>query len=125
MNERSSDPDLHAALDNFEGLVRGSESHPFLVKDSDVDAARDVLVKFFSEEQTRWIPVSERLPEFKEGSDQVVVIAARDSSPTTFPLWYSRNPYAKTEKGRAPKWKHGWGHEAATPTHWMPLPEAP
>lgn len=64
-----------------------------------------------------WIKCSERMPEV--GMSVLMyrgygVIAGR----------YTSNKYAKTEKGRIPRFEnfHGIQHDI---THWMPLPEPP
>ena len=85
-------------------------------------------------EQTRWVPVSERLPEVKnavEGSEDVLVaIKYKDDlrgEPRTICIgfyfqggeWWTYTEHDCGIVGGEP------GHSGDTVTHWMPLPEAP
>lgn len=76
-----------------------------------------------------WISVDERLPEIPSDvpkySCHVNVLVSNDGS-VPRPMRYARNMYAKTEKGRAPRWEEWDGRLAFNqPTHWMSLPAAP
>lgn len=76
-----------------------------------------------------WISVEDRLPDIDlnaPGYDQNVRVLAAISSKHVREIRYERNAYAKTERGRAPRWAETDGrlvHSAVT--HWMPLPEPP
>ncbi len=80
-------------------------------------------------ERKRWVPVSERLPEIdytKQGYERRVQTIAVGSYGFIGELHYSSNAYAKTEKGRLPRWEHPEGRiYTGIVTHWMPLPEPP
>lgn len=64
-----------------------------------------------------WIKCSERMPEIGESVIGWNGWAIRNCS-------YRINTYAKTEKGRQPRFEvsEGIWHRV---THWMPLPEPP
>ena len=77
-----------------------------------------------------WVPVSERLPEIDMGAPEyarnVQVIGWREGWREPRQLCYNSNGYAKTEKGRSPRWEELRGCLAfSEPTHWQPLPTAP
>lgn len=75
-------------------------------------------------EERRWRPATERLPEISEKEPRSRVLAAVEGG-NVFELEYEMNVYAKTEKGRQPRWK--W-HGMICPwkvTHWQPLPPPP
>jgi hypothetical protein len=76
---------------------------------------------------SEWIKCSDRLPEIDysapEYSRYVRVLAARGE--TVVEMSYASNGFAKTEKGRAPRWEHAGRLAFFTPTHWMPLPPPP
>jgi Lar family restriction alleviation protein len=72
-----------------------------------------------------WIAVSERLPELTMKQHYVYVLAAFKESQVR-EMCYSANIYAKTERGREPRWQETSGKLAySQPTHWQPLPAAP
>ena len=79
----------------------------------------------------RWIPCSERLPEFLPGkptynNSRVGVIGAFEGGNVREIIW-ARNWAAIREKNRVPRWEYpgNGGLVPWTPTHWMPLPEPP
>lgn len=78
---------------------------------------------------SEWISVEERLPDIDlnaPGYDQNVRVLAAISSKYVREMKYERNAYAKTEKGRTPRWVEINGSLSYSPvTHWMPLPEPP
>lgn len=68
---------------------------------------------------TAWIKMTEKQPE----PGHMYLAASRK---TTMVLHYSVNQFAKTDRGREPRWlwPHGgrfWGEV----TYWMPLPPPP
>ena len=73
-----------------------------------------------------WIPVSERLPEFtnwdKSGSAEVAVLT--EDGKVLAAYWKS-NAYAKTERGRAPRWERNHAILGANVIAWQPLPAPP
>jgi hypothetical protein len=79
---------------------------------------------------TIWHITSESLPVIPEKTengytnDSVWVQAAYDGSSYVRPLLYARNRYAKTEKGRAPRFEDTHGRIAGAPSVWayMSLP---
>lgn len=77
---------------------------------------------------SKWTSCSERLPEIPDNAPgyaayKVVLVVAGG---VVKPMTYARNPYAKTEKGRAPRWQeYNGGLAFSEPTHWCELPEAP
>ncbi|ELE2371775.1 DUF551 domain-containing protein [Escherichia coli] len=64
-----------------------------------------------------WIPVSERMPEIRQTVIGWNGYAVRQCV-------YTRNEYAKTQKGREPRFETLTGIWHGV-THWMPLPEPP
>jgi hypothetical protein len=66
----------------------------------------------------RWIPVTERLPEFGN-----CVLAAHEHGVAE--MWYGANEHNKTAKGRMPKFKYRGSETMWNVTHWMPLPPEP
>lgn len=75
-----------------------------------------------------WIPVTERMPEIDYSQPKfawrVTVLVAGDRGVVMEASWAS-NGYAKTEKGRAPRWERDGRLLWWTPTHWMPMPPPP
>lgn len=76
---------------------------------------------------SEWISVENKVPSLDGKPDyscQELVIAF-----TCFghvrPMYYARQMYNKTEKGREPRWEDMQGHITSPPTHWMPLPPPP
>lgn len=73
-----------------------------------------------------WIMPTDRLPEFPdERTDYVWAIAWNPGDRAAYVLQYTRNRFAKTEKGRAPRWERPWGGVADAPAYWRPLPNPP
>lgn len=70
-----------------------------------------------------WIGTDERLPEFPQDTDYVWVIACTEFG--VYPMQYTRNRYAKTARGQAPRWERAFGGVADAPVFWMPMPPAP
>lgn len=70
-----------------------------------------------------WIPVSERLPEFPDGKNSVRCICYTGNFVTS--LEWCRNVYAKTERGKAPRWEWDGRISPWIVTHWKPLPKPP
>jgi hypothetical protein len=79
--------------------------------------------------EAQWISVSERLPEIPAdvpSYSTYVRVLAVGASGWVSEMRYAVNSYAKTEKGRAPRWEESDGRLAFNqPTHWMPLPASP
>lgn len=78
-------------------------------------------------ERYSWVPVKERMPEIdytKAPYYRYVKTIARGKNGDCGELWYRSNGYAKTEKGRIPRWElpNGRKYDEKV-THWMPLPE--
>lgn len=79
---------------------------------------------------SEWISVEDRLPEIDMNEPEyarcVGVIAWSKDWKQPRQLIYKSNGYAKTEKGREPRWEEMRGCLAfGIPSHWMPLPEPP
>lgn len=74
-----------------------------------------------------WIKCSDALPEIDYSAPPysrfVRVLVANGE--TACEMSYASNSYAKTEKGRLPRWEYGGKLAYFTPTHWMPLPPPP
>lgn len=75
---------------------------------------------------SNWVNTQDRLPclDGKEDHNCSVTVLVFNGFYVTF-ADYGRNMYAKTERGRAPKWTDRFGRIAGQPTHWMPLPAPP
>lgn len=76
---------------------------------------------------SQWIKTAEQLPTIPEDGPSYAM-SARVLGCFGYmvaPLRYARNMYAKTEKGRAPRWERWDGSLSSTPDAWMPLPEPP
>lgn len=76
---------------------------------------------------SEWISVDDRLPDLSEKPNwmrsEEVIVATRKGS--VMHAFWSSNGYAKTERGRRPRWERGDRILEADITHWMPLPEPP
>lgn len=74
-----------------------------------------------------WISVEDGMPDLSGKPDyrchEEVIVATKAGS-VMHALWAS-NKYAKTDKGRAPRWERGGRLLEANITHWMPLPPPP
>ncbi|MDZ7280349.1 DUF551 domain-containing protein [Pantoea eucrina] len=66
---------------------------------------------------SQWIKCSERMPEIRQTVIGWNGCAVRQCV-------YTRNEYAKTQKGREPRFETLTGIWHGV-THWMPLPEPP
>ncbi len=83
-------------------------------------------------QQRDWIPVTERLPEIDyslpeyEWRVQANVVFRSGGKIKVGYAVYASNGYAKTEKGRAPRWEDQSGrHFGFEILYWMPLPALP
>ena len=79
---------------------------------------------------SEWISVDDRLPEIPSGAQAYVcrvnVIAWGNGWREPRQLAWASNQYAKTEKGRAPRWEEADGRLSfSQPTHWMRMPLPP
>lgn len=74
--------------------------------------------------QLRWIAVTKRLPELSETNSCVHCLAAVPQG-QVIALDWTRNTYAKTERGRTPRWEWQGKIYPWEPTHWMPYPDHP
>jgi hypothetical protein len=101
---------------------------------ADQDATLSVCdgdVTVTMEASPEWIPVAERLPEIPPDAPNYacrVNVLTWNSMPgwSVREMVYARNMYAKTEKGRDPRWEEVGGRLAHfQPTHWMPMPPGP
>lgn len=72
-----------------------------------------------------WINPEHRLPEFPSPDRDSVYVIAFVQSGVVIPMCWSRNRYAKTERGRAPRWEAVWGGITGAPRMWMPMPDPP
>lgn len=75
---------------------------------------------------SRWIPVTERLPEFgakASGIKRESCITLSEAG--VIAMNWTENTYAVTAKGKRPRWE--WNHRVSpwVVTHWMPLPPPP
>ncbi len=76
-------------------------------------------------EQSGWISVTDRLPE-PGRSHGAGVLCWREGWLQPREMKLVSNAYAKTEKGRRPRWEETKGCLAfSEPTHWMPMPAGP
>lgn len=77
------------------------------------------------EAHLRPIPAIERVPEFDTSfatRNDVPALVLTDRGFTAF-MVYSRNPYAKTAKGQAPRWKYLGRDTLWNIQAWQPLPK--
>ncbi len=66
------------------------------------------------------LPILEGKPDYNH---RELVIAFKNGH--VRPMYYARQMYNKTEKGREPRWEDMQGRISGAPSHWMPLPDAP
>lgn len=72
----------------------------------------------------KWIKCADMMPEVnKDGTSSLYIVCTTTGRVTA--MTYSCNPYAKTEKGKAPKWKWMGQTSIWEPAYWMPLPPPP
>ncbi|NBT35475.1 MAG: DUF551 domain-containing protein [Betaproteobacteria bacterium] len=69
----------------------------------------------------RWIPVTERLPDIERPKSDGVECIVMCSTGIVTAMRYTENRYAKTEKGRRPRWEWNWRITTWEVTHWMSL----
>ncbi len=117
--EQKKMAELHDKLRNRTGLH--IFNHQVGVDSEDIDAILDEIERLQTEfdamkAKHRWIPVSERLPEYHER----VVFFGGGEMTTHIGYYVPELPQWTAEDG-------GYYHEknAAVITHWMPLPEPP
>ena len=93
--------------------------------------AIDIAIKAIKAlEQTRWIPVSERLPEVMDGtngecSDDVLICVADDELITISTGFYGYYPNSSSDQGWWSMWAYGC-HQLDSKykvVAWMPLPQ--
>ena len=70
-----------------------------------------------------WISVNERLPGLPEYVGDTYIVCTEDGK--VLAMEWSHNKWAKTEKGREPRWKWLDRNTPWPVTHWMPLPPPP
>lgn len=76
---------------------------------------------------SEWIKCSDRMPEIdfsKSEYSWYVNALVTDGKCVTY-MTYISNGYAKTEKGKKPRWEYFDRIAHFEPTHWMPLPPPP
>lgn len=89
------------------------------------------LEKSLDEASLRWIPVSERLPDYM---DTVLTYVSQAGTPLVYCGYYDDGRDAGLANDFSPEEMRGWwGHTSCSgskklegafePTHWMPLPE--
>lgn len=79
---------------------------------------------FYLEVSMDWISVNEQMPTVGDyGYVRVLVFC--QSNKYVGEMEYTFPQYAKTEKGKAPRWQWGGRISPWAVTHWMPLPPAP
>ena len=78
---------------------------------------------------SEWIKCSERMPDIPSEpscGNCTNVIAWRSGWKEPRQMVWRSNIYAKTEKGRTPRWEEMHGCLAfSEPTHWREMPEPP
>jgi hypothetical protein len=75
-----------------------------------------------------WVLTSERLPEIDmaaAGYARYAKVLGWSEGLQPRQVRYTSNGYAKTEKGREPRWEEATGRITRAPTYWMPMPAAP
>jgi hypothetical protein len=77
---------------------------------------------------SEWISVDERLPEIPADAPdyaKYVAVLAHWECGSVAEMKYEANMYAKTERGRAPRFTWQGRNSPWDVTHWMPLPDPP
>lgn len=69
-----------------------------------------------------WISVKDRLPEYKKGITQIVIVSGIEDG-KKYVYYAEVHAYGKQEKSEDIFSIPGWSKMNAT--HWMPLPEPP
>jgi hypothetical protein len=69
-----------------------------------------------------WINVKERLPEYKEGTTEIVIVSGIEDN-ERYVFYAEIHAYGKKEKAEDIFSVPGW--KKMNVTHWMPLPEPP
>lgn len=72
----------------------------------------------------RWRRMADEAPEFPAGCDTVTCIVVREHGHVTAMDW-TRNRYAKTPAGQAPRWEYHWRLSPWTVVWWAYLPPPP
>lgn len=67
-------------------------------------------------DERRWIPVTERLPDFDEDAEETNVLGYYPFPGMISLVWYTGHHWEDGD---------GSGVMVKSPTHWMPLPEPP
>ncbi|EOT1643310.1 DUF551 domain-containing protein [Escherichia coli] len=114
-NEWTGNPDIDNAIIMLD-RIDTAESYD----DDRIEAVKAVLRRLAGNSpvtQDGWISCSERMPEIRQTVIGWNGYAVRQCV-------YTRNEYAKTQKGREPRFETLTGIWHGV-THWMPLPEPP
>ena len=97
----------------------------------DLNYATDVILQLRIENDNlraqlpRWIPVTERLPEYDVRVLAIDVYDTCDGDGTEFIGIWTRKEYPDDPDGCCWIDERGWWHAIDEVTHWMPLPEPP
>ena len=119
-----------------EKVIKKLEHYRYCLKfqygwyNKDDDEALDMAIRALKNEQTRWIPVREKLPEVMDGtngecSDDVLICVADDEQITISTGFYGYYPKSKSYQGWWSVWSYGC-HQLDRKYKviaWMPLPE--
>ncbi|EFG0717509.1 DUF551 domain-containing protein [Escherichia coli] len=114
-NEWAGNPDIDNAIIMLD-RIDTAESYD----DDRIEAVKAVLRRLAGNSPVTpdsWISCSERMPEIRQTVIGWNGYAVRQCV-------YTRNEYAKTQKGREPRFETSTGIWHGV-THWMPLPEPP